>query len=138
MNFYPIYSMTPRLSFFNWIISTESNPNNVHLFRFPISFWPWLKLSFYKECITWKLCYLLPTSYSKNMMEPLANNSHVRSLFELLSVQWILNVCMFKWNGLAAIIYLSSFIIVRDDDKTMKNYAIHSGPGLKINKNYNR
>ena len=35
-----------------------------------------------------------------------------------------------KWNGLAAIIYLSSFIIVRDDenddDKTMKNYAIHS------------
>ena len=75
--------------------------------------------------------YLLPTSYSKNMMEPLANNSHVRSLFELLSVQWILNVCMFKWNGLAAIIYLSSFIIVRDDDKTMKNYAIHSGPGLK-------
>ena len=128
------------LIFFNWIISTESNPNVCTFIPISNIILTLIEIVLLKRMYNMKISsiLLLPTSYGKNMMEPLANNSHVRSLFELLSVQWILNVCMFKWNGLAAIIYLSSFIIVRDDDKTMKNYAIHSGPGLKINKNYNR
>ena len=100
------------LIFFNWIISTESNPNVCTFIPISNIILTLIEIVLLKRMYNMKISsiLLLPTSYGKNMMEPLANNSHVRSLFELLSVQWILNVCMFKWNGLAAIIYLSSFI----------------------------